>query len=440
MASKYLTPLSFEAPNGEEQTFWVGYTREGERVVRVIDLTQRFGLKHHVVLTRLGRDFSLTGIFTINPYGVRAVNLDGYRRVAEMVDHSRENRLLLAWCEQVLVPFLSGGDALPVVAGDRPDPSAPFDVFHFDGYMVRTITGPDGEPWWLAADACGVLELGHVGSALRRLDDDEKGVLSVPTLGGNQDKSIINESGLYSLIMTSRKPEAKRFKKWVTSEVLPALRKKGSYSIPGVLPAGYGSDDDPVAMALESAAMLRRRTNALEREQASLRQDFQSSRLQLTHQIGEANDRASKAEAKAAEADARVAEAEAKFKQAQAQISENEVRIAEANATAARSHAESLRASQEAARAIKTVTGESDLFCLVPWASKRGVHLVPPHDGLEGKVCKDLCVAAGRPMGVNRQSRWDVNTYPEDILYVWLEGYKARQRAKEGPKLFEGRA
>ena len=68
--------------------------------------------------------------------------------------------------------------------------------------------------------------------ALERLDDDEKGVSSIDTLGGNQQLSTINESGLYSLILTSRKPEAKKFKKWVTAEVLPAIRKTGRYVAP----------------------------------------------------------------------------------------------------------------------------------------------------------------------------------------------------------------
>ena len=69
------------------------------------------------------------------------------------------------------------------------------------------------------------------GVALSRLDDDEKGVSSIDTLGGVQTMATVNESGLYSLIMGSRKPEAKRFKKWVTAEVLPSIRKTGSYGV-----------------------------------------------------------------------------------------------------------------------------------------------------------------------------------------------------------------
>ena len=108
-------------------------------------------------------------------------------------------------------------------------------VFSFNSsYDVRVIQ-IDNDPWFIAADVCEALGLEtHV--AVRRLDDDEKGRYSTPTLGGEQEMTIINESGLYSLILGSRKPEAKKFKKWVTSEVLPAIRKTGSYSVQAVEP------------------------------------------------------------------------------------------------------------------------------------------------------------------------------------------------------------
>lgn len=102
-------------------------------------------------------------------------------------------------------------------------------VFNFDTHAVRTLTR-DGEPWFVAADVCDVLTIST--EATRRLDDDEKGLRTVQTPGGQQEMTIINESGLYSLILTSRKPEAKRFKKWVTSEVLPSIRKTGQYAAP----------------------------------------------------------------------------------------------------------------------------------------------------------------------------------------------------------------
>lgn len=98
----------------------------------------------------------------------------------------------------------------------------------FDGATVRITKREDGEPWFVAADLLGALELDR--KALERLDPDEKGTDSIRTPGGTQEMTVVNESGLYSLILGSRKAEAKRFKKWITSEVLPSIRKTGRYS------------------------------------------------------------------------------------------------------------------------------------------------------------------------------------------------------------------
>ena len=105
-------------------------------------------------------------------------------------------------------------------------------TFNFVSQSVRVLM-IDGEPWFVAADVLEVLTLDR--KALERLDSDEKGVSSIHTLGGPQKMTVINESGLYALILTSRKPEAKKFKKWVTSEVLPALRKRGHYAMLGAV-------------------------------------------------------------------------------------------------------------------------------------------------------------------------------------------------------------
>ncbi|MCD7810434.1 MAG: hypothetical protein LUG91_01075 [Ruminococcus sp.] len=92
----------------------------------------------------------------------------------------------------------------------------------------------NGEPWWVAADVCAVLELGNVSKALQRLDDDEKMTITSSEghsgqRGGAQCYNIVNEFGLYNLILGSRKPEAKEFKRWVTHEVLPQIRTTGQY-------------------------------------------------------------------------------------------------------------------------------------------------------------------------------------------------------------------
>ena len=86
------------------------------------------------------------------------------------------------------------------------------------------------EPWFIAKDVCDVLEIKNSRDAFARLDEDEKGVGSIDTLGGKQDLQIINEYGLYSLVLGSRKKEAKEFKRWITHEVLPSIRKHGMYA------------------------------------------------------------------------------------------------------------------------------------------------------------------------------------------------------------------
>lgn len=96
----------------------------------------------------------------------------------------------------------------------------------------------DNAPWFVAKDVCNALTINNHNDAISRLDDDEKGVATIDTLGGKQSMSIINESGLYNLIFQSRKPEAKAFRKWVTSEVLPSIRRTGRYAL-----AGHGCAD-----------------------------------------------------------------------------------------------------------------------------------------------------------------------------------------------------
>ena len=99
---------------------------------------------------------------------------------------------------------------------------------------IRTLT-IDGEPWFVAADVCKALELGNPSMTVERLDADEKGISSIDTLGGKQRMAIINEPGLYSVILCSRKPEAKAFKRWITHEVIPAIRKYGGYMTKSLL-------------------------------------------------------------------------------------------------------------------------------------------------------------------------------------------------------------
>lgn len=101
--------------------------------------------------------------------------------------------------------------------------------FKFESREVRTLL-IDDQPWFVAADVCQALAIRNNRDAIARLDDDERGVATTDTPSGQQEMGVINESGLYSLILTSRKAEAKIFKKWITAEVLPAIRKHGSYA------------------------------------------------------------------------------------------------------------------------------------------------------------------------------------------------------------------
>jgi len=103
--------------------------------------------------------------------------------------------------------------------------------FQFGEQEIRVVVDETtNEPLWVAKDICEVLQYKEVSKTLSKLDDDEKGTKKIRTLGGEQNMAVINESGLYTLILRSNKPEAKKFKKWVTAEVLPTIRKTGSYS------------------------------------------------------------------------------------------------------------------------------------------------------------------------------------------------------------------
>ena len=92
----------------------------------------------------------------------------------------------------------------------------------------------EGEPWFVGKDIAAALGYSDTAQAIRKhIDDEDKGVVESTTPGGKQNITIINESGLYSLILKSKLPGAKKFKRWVTSEVLPSIRKTGAYSVPG---------------------------------------------------------------------------------------------------------------------------------------------------------------------------------------------------------------
>ena len=123
-------------------------------------------------------------------------------------------------------------------------------AFEFGSRPVRTVMR-DGEPWFVAADVCAVLEHSNSRKAVGALDDDEKGVTIGYTRGGVQQMTIVNESGLYSLVFASRKPQAKAFRRWVTADVLPAIRRTGRYEASRPEGDGQVCQQAPVAPLFE---------------------------------------------------------------------------------------------------------------------------------------------------------------------------------------------
>jgi prophage antirepressor-like protein len=111
--------------------------------------------------------------------------------------------------------------------------SAELVPFAYEGAPVRTVV-IDGEPWFVARDICNAIGLPNLSMAMQRLADDEKGVNPIDTPGGLQQMAIVSESGMYALVLRSDKPDAARFRRWVTGEVLPTIRKTGgAYIAPG---------------------------------------------------------------------------------------------------------------------------------------------------------------------------------------------------------------
>ncbi len=120
--------------------------------------------------------------------------------------------------------------------------------FNFGDWAIR-IEVIDGEPWFVAADVCAALDIINPSHAVTRLDEADLANSYVSSSGQRRSMKIVNESGLYDLVLDSRKPEAKKFRKWITSEVLPSIRKTGSY---GAAPVRELSRMDLIEMAMES--------------------------------------------------------------------------------------------------------------------------------------------------------------------------------------------
>ncbi len=127
-------------------------------------------------------------------------------------------------------------------------------TWNYESSEIRTIE-KDGEPWFVGKDVATILEYSNPRKALAdHVDAEDKGVTKCDTLGGIQDLTIINESGLYSLILSSKLPNAKQFKRWVTNEVLPSIRKHGAYMTEQTLERALTSPDFLIELATQLKA------------------------------------------------------------------------------------------------------------------------------------------------------------------------------------------
>lgn len=121
-------------------------------------------------------------------------------------------------------------------------------IFEYQNKQIRTVE-KDGTTWWVLKDICDALNLSSPHKVAERLDEDERCGIELRTSGGLQNTTVVNESGLYNVILRSDKPEAIPFRKWVTSEVLPAIRKHGAYMTPETLEAAILNPDTIIKIA-----------------------------------------------------------------------------------------------------------------------------------------------------------------------------------------------
>lgn len=149
--------------------------------------------------------------------------------------------------------------------------------FAFDDHLVRVVD-VDGEPWFVAKDVCSILGIANHSDALSRLDEDEKGVGTTDTLGGPQQVAIISEPGAWSLAMTSRKPTAKPFVRWLSHDVVPAIRTTGTYTAP-TQPQGPATTDVALMAPEAILALAQRLVDTTQRAEHAEQQAQASQRV-----------------------------------------------------------------------------------------------------------------------------------------------------------------
>lgn len=186
-----------------------------------------------------------------------------------------------AWAREEMLDL---GDINSAEKKDNQVVSRAFTFRNSKDHEIRTIIKGDGSVWFVAKDVCDTLEYTRTRNALRILDDDEKGAQNMSTPGGSQEVSIISESGLYTLVLRSNKPEAKKFRKWVTSEVLPQIRRTGAYQVtenaPAPCPVPAPDSLTPVISRKAITAFLQSATDTFWEVEAAIN-EFEAMRLNL---------------------------------------------------------------------------------------------------------------------------------------------------------------
>lgn len=158
-------------------------------------------------------------------------------------------------------------------------------VFNFESSEVRTIV-IDGDVWFVAKDICDAMDIVNVSQAVSSLDDDERLIYTLDISGQNRDTLLISESGMYSVVLVSRKPQAKEFKKWITSAVIPSIRKTGKYEIEQPKPITQAEallQSVQLIIALEQKVdKLESTVNAIELDRRQLKQQLHALPEPLT--------------------------------------------------------------------------------------------------------------------------------------------------------------
>lgn len=235
----------------------------------------------------------------------------------------------------------------------------------FKGHPIRFV-GTDENPEWVGADVCNVLEIRNSRDALAGVPEDEKGVAIADTLGGKQQLVTVFEPGLYRLIVKSRKPQAKEFQRWVFREVLPSIRKFGTYPAPNqpISTSSVGSTDDPILCNLRQVEIAIRATAEMREKQL----EFERAHLKMVQQLWD-------------------------------------------------THQLAQSASATATAALHQSTANHGYFTVLGYSRLRSREMPIAQASAHGRKLTAMCVQRGVTVGRMTDPRFgEVNTYPESML------------------------